>query len=814
MKKTTDKKGFVAFCLLITIAIWLSPFQYGLKKASAQEDSRNINGYQISGRFLEVWSSQGSDQANVYVNGLPITARRREISLVDGKTYDVQWFERARYEYHPENKPPFDVLLGLLGVTLTEGRPSIDPATNKVKDQADEPFVKISRPVDGEGRAKVWFPETSHTVSGKIWEYWNRYGGLQQFGFPLSEPFEEISSTDGKKYVVQYFERNRLELHPEKAAPYEVELGLLGVHQERMRPVPGEELPFSPPRGVTSSKDTLVIAALQEPASLLTIYEGESPYLIASMIFNQSTQPDHRATNWPGDIYYVPTLENGGAYFVGQGGDRHLVVKEKVRFGLRWSDGEPITSKDWIFTHNLIVNPKSSLGDFHHIQSVQAPDEHTVIYNFMSYNQAAELYHKPGQSADLLADLKPFVEYKRPVVDLFYYFADNGGPLPEHILSKIAVDEIRDSDFARNPVVDGPFKVDRWDPGIQVVLVPNPYYSLTAPPILKRVAVKFISNYDELMAQIKSGDIDAVPYTGNLTKWKDYDALADASTGLTVAYTPRRGEEHIEVNLDRPQFAEKVVRQAILTGINRQHIIDTVYGGKTRILNTFIPPKSWNSIDNPDFAAQWASKYPTKTYKYDLAEANRLLDAAGWVKGADGIRSKNGVRLEFDYATTKDNIERERITQLVAADLLNIGMKANLKYIPASTFFGVEGPLARRQFDLAEFAYVSNDEISGEFLDSEQIPSANNDYSGGNHQGFKNARYDHLSRMADMELDRATRAPYFAEMQQIFNEELPSLPLLNYVNVSIRKSNLMNWFDSGDSAVGPPTYTIAAMYFK
>src|SRR4051794_19514312 len=70
----------------------------GVNTASAQGNSRTINGHAVSGRFLEVWNAQGSEQSNVYVNGLAITDKRAEINLTNGKSYDTQWFERARYE--------------------------------------------------------------------------------------------------------------------------------------------------------------------------------------------------------------------------------------------------------------------------------------------------------------------------------------------------------------------------------------------------------------------------------------------------------------------------------------------------------------------------------------------------------------------------------------------------------------------------------------------------------------------------------------------------------------------------------------------
>src|SRR6478672_4752911 len=209
MYKTKRGVGRIALYLTVIGAMCASIVPAGARQASAQGNSRTINGHAVAGRFLEVWSSQGSEQNNVYVNGLPITDRRSEISLTDGKAYDTQWFERARYEAHPENKAPYDVLLGLLGVTLTEGRGVVDPTTGKVRNTSDAAFVPVAKPADADGKTKVGFTETRHSVSGKILEYWNKYGGLKQFGFPLSEQFNEITATDGKTYAVQYFERNR-----------------------------------------------------------------------------------------------------------------------------------------------------------------------------------------------------------------------------------------------------------------------------------------------------------------------------------------------------------------------------------------------------------------------------------------------------------------------------------------------------------------------------------------------------------------------------------------------------------------------------
>jgi hypothetical protein len=107
-------------------------------------------------------------------------------------------------------------LLGLLGNDLTTGR-KFDPA--------QPPYESTP--------TRAYFPETKHTLSAEFLQYWQANGGLAVFGYPLSEPFMEVSKDNGKVYLVQYFERNRFELHPENTYPYNVLLGRLGVEIAR-----------------------------------------------------------------------------------------------------------------------------------------------------------------------------------------------------------------------------------------------------------------------------------------------------------------------------------------------------------------------------------------------------------------------------------------------------------------------------------------------------------------------------------------------------------------------------------------------------
>ena len=166
-------------------------------------------GHFVSSGFRYYWEKNGG----LAQFGYPLTEEFEEINLADGQPYIVQYFERARFEYHPEHKgTQYEVLLGLLGNQTVTGR--------SFSESPPEP-----RPREG-GR---YFPETRQWVSGAILKYWTDHGGLMMYGYPISPAFMERNPDDGKTYLVQYFERNRFEYHPENAGtPHEVLLGHLG----------------------------------------------------------------------------------------------------------------------------------------------------------------------------------------------------------------------------------------------------------------------------------------------------------------------------------------------------------------------------------------------------------------------------------------------------------------------------------------------------------------------------------------------------------------------------------------------------------
>ncbi|HEY8601277.1 MAG TPA: hypothetical protein VIL85_22795 [Thermomicrobiales bacterium] len=159
------------------------------------------SGFCAENAFLDFWRTNGG----VQILGYPIDEARR---YPDGLIR--QFYERAILEWHPENAAQYQVLLTRLGAGLIDGAP-----------QTATPPIPCTQNC-------TLFRETNHTLRGVFSDYWNRYGGLPVFGLPLTEEFIEVSPTNGQPYVVQYFERNRFEYHPENSGRYQVLLGLLG----------------------------------------------------------------------------------------------------------------------------------------------------------------------------------------------------------------------------------------------------------------------------------------------------------------------------------------------------------------------------------------------------------------------------------------------------------------------------------------------------------------------------------------------------------------------------------------------------------
>jgi hypothetical protein len=202
-------------CLLFALVLALAASCLPLPAVQAQGNGRTFpeTGKTIDGAFLQYWNRHGG----LAQQGYPISEVIQETSDTDSKIYTVQYMERAVFEQHPENQPPYDVLLALLGV---------------FRYQQKYPQGAPGQAPNAEPNARE-FPQTGKRLGGLFRAYWESHGGLAQQGYPISDEFDEVSDLDGKTYKVQYFERAVFEYHPENQPPYNVLLSQLGTFRYR-----------------------------------------------------------------------------------------------------------------------------------------------------------------------------------------------------------------------------------------------------------------------------------------------------------------------------------------------------------------------------------------------------------------------------------------------------------------------------------------------------------------------------------------------------------------------------------------------------
>gem|GEM_PF-2228779 len=222
-RNTTDNSPHLktwkvtSLCVSIALLVSISPVPAKSTTYATQTNCRLFaeTAKTVCNRFLEYWDGNGK----LAQQGYPISEEMQEKSDLDGKTYTVQYFERAVFELHPENQPPYDVLLSLLG-------------RFQYKKQWPGPYYPLQQ---ANPDNPLFFQETGKTIGGTFRKYWEANGGLAQQGYPITNEFQERSLLDGNLYTVQYFERGVFEWHPENQPPYNVLLSQLGRSQYKAR---------------------------------------------------------------------------------------------------------------------------------------------------------------------------------------------------------------------------------------------------------------------------------------------------------------------------------------------------------------------------------------------------------------------------------------------------------------------------------------------------------------------------------------------------------------------------------------------------
>jgi peptide/nickel transport system substrate-binding protein len=348
--------------------------------------------------------------------------------------------------------------------------------------------------------------------------------------------------------------------------------------------------------------------------------------------------------------------------------------------------------------------------------------------------------------------------------------------LPAHIEAPVvekaanAADYIRQTTFSRAPTTpglwNGPFLITQYQSGNQVVFEPNPYWSGTKPG-LRRIVIRLIDKTPALLANLLSGDIDMVAGEGiGLTIDQVIQLQKQKPNQFTYIFKPSLTYEHLDLQIENPALADLRVRRALLHAVDRQTLVKRLFEGKQPVADTWVNPL------NPNYAGD-AAKYP-----YDAARARALLAEAGWKPGADGIcRNAGGDKLSLELTTTAGNQLRELVQQVLQNQWKAACVEITIRNEPPRTLFGQT--LKQRQYaGMVMYGWSSQvTEGPRRTLHSTQIPTAANNWGGSNTIAFSNPRMDALIEQAEAELAPSKERALWAEMQKIYAEQLPALPL-------------------------------------
>jgi peptide/nickel transport system substrate-binding protein len=488
-----------------------------------------------------------------------------------------------------------------------------------------------------------------------------------------------------------------------------------------------------------SGNKVISISYTQEPNNLNPLYSNQwfmynlqDFYLATGLItFNDKNEP------LPWIATEIPTVENGGITPDGK------VITFKLRDDVKWSDGEPLTADDYVFTYQMIMSDKNTVASRDPfdtaVEKVEAKDKNTLVVTFK----------------------EPFA----PWMTKIFSHVNGTVALPKHILEPVFQKNgtIDNADWNRAPTVGiGPFLFKEWETGSHLTFEANPNFWLGKPKV-DQIFIRIVPDDSAQLAAIKAGDVDI----GVFISPSDVPDLEKLGT-LDVAKVQSGYKELWNFNLStdeatkgHPALQDANVRRALVMAVDRDKIDQELLYGLTKPALTF-----WDGMPQADPTIQ--------PIKYDPEGAKKLLDDAGWKVGADGIREKDGVKLKLRYATTTREV-RKNTQAIVQQQWKEVGVDTELINYPSDVFFnsyGDKGPIATGQYDIAEWSDAPNfpDPDTSRWLCSE-IPSDANP-PGGNWEFLCDKELDALFQKQAQTVDANARTELFHQIQKIIADKV------------------------------------------
>jgi peptide/nickel transport system substrate-binding protein len=438
----------------------------------------------------------------------------------------------------------------------------------------------------------------------------------------------------------------------------------------------------------------------------------------------------------------IPSRQNGGLAADG------MSVTWRLKRGIKWHDGKPFTADDVVFNWEYASDPATAavtIGSYKDIK-VEKVDDHTVIVHF-------------AKPTPFWADA---------------FVGTRGMVIPKHLFADYTGAKSRDAPANLKPVGTGPYRFVDFKPGDIVKGEINPDYHVADRPYFDTIEMKGGGDaVSAARAVIQTGEYD---YAWNM-QVEDEILLRLEKGGKGVAVITSGGNiEHIQLNstdpwtevdgersslkTKHPLLSDSAVRQALGMLVDRKSVEEHIYG-RTGLA-------TGNFVNNPE---RFRSK--NTKWEFNVDKANQLLEAAGWKKGPDGIRAKDGKKLKLVYQTSI-NTPRQKTQAIVKQACQKAGIDVELKAVTASVYFSsdVANPDTYSKFycdiQMLTTAMTQPDpEVFMRQFASWEMATKENKWQGRNITRWRNEEFDNAFRAAEGELDPVKRAALFIRMNDL-----------------------------------------------
>ena len=502
------------------------------------------------------------------------------------------------------------------------------------------------------------------------------------------------------------------------------------------------------------ARDHLTIVQTQDFPSLDPIFvSGVGGEELAALLYSYLVKFDDRGELVPDAALMVPTRANGGISADGR------TIVYHLRPGIRFSDGTRLTSFDVAETIGRVAFPGSDAPSrvaFDDIAAISTPDDLTV---------------------------KVFL--RSPYAPIVLYLCGPGNAIPILPARRLQGHaNLRDTRLDSEPLGSGPYELVRWLRDERLELRANPYY-FGGRAKIERITILPVPSSTTAFEMLRAGEADAYVNADD-SQFADLAALPDKRTEAV----PIDGTGALIFNTTVPALSDVRVRRAFTEALDLRAIVDkTLLGG--------------NRTRDPGRGLfEWA--YDPAAYAmpgHNPVAAARLLDAAGWHLGVDGVRRKDGAALVLDVIVRADKPSALEMATLMQAQARSLGIRLSIRRFAVSALVAPDGPLYGGHYDIALFPFIAgfDPDVRDQFS-CRRIPP-----HGFNKSRFCDPALDQLMQAAVRPYSRAERIPYYRRIERVLAAQLPMVAMYQAISINTFPAKLRN----EHSAVNTPFWNVA-----